>query len=243
MNEQWRNKKVAFIGDSITDKIHVGTTRNYWDYLAESCGIIPLVYGINGSQWDGVIPQAEKLIAEHGSDIDAIFVFLGTNDYNHSIPLGVWYDYREEETNCHGVMKKAMRRYFNTSASTLRGRINAGMGFLKKHFPLQQIILMTPVHRGFACFSETNVQPEESFPNELERYFEDYIACIRETSDIWSVPVIDLYSDSGLFPVMDEYAQYFHLADTDRLHPNAAGHKRIAETIRYKIQTLPASFR
>ena len=54
MNEQWCNKKVAFIGDSITDKIHVGTTRNYWDYLAESCGIIPLVYGINGSQWNGV---------------------------------------------------------------------------------------------------------------------------------------------------------------------------------------------
>lgn len=54
MNEHWKNKKVAFLGDSITDKIHVGTTRNYWDYLAESCQIVPLVYGLNGWTWAGV---------------------------------------------------------------------------------------------------------------------------------------------------------------------------------------------
>ena len=243
MNEQWKNKKVAFLGDSITDKIHVGTEKNYWEYLAESCGLIPLVYGINGQRWGSVRSQAEKLLAEHGSEVDAIFVFMGTNDYNGSVPPGEWFVLQEEENNYHGVMKKKLRRHFNMDKSTLKGCINDGMSFLKKHFPLQQIILMTPVHRGFACFSETNVQPEESFPNELERYVEDYIASIREASDIWSVPLIDLYSDSGLFPVMDEYAQYFHLANTDRLHPNAAGHKRIAETIRYKIQALPATFR
>ena len=64
MNEQWRNKKVAFLGDSITDKIHVGTTKNYWEYLAEDCGIIPLVYGINGHRWSGIRGQAEKLLAK-----------------------------------------------------------------------------------------------------------------------------------------------------------------------------------
>lgn len=243
MNEQWIGKKVAFLGDSITDRNHIGTSGNYWEYLAGSCGIVPLVYGINGNSWQHVIPQAEKLLAEHGADVDAIFVFMGTNDYNNSVPLGVWYDLREEETDCHGVMKMKMRRHFNTSGSTVRGRINAAMEFLKRHFPLQQIVLLTPIHRAFARFSDTNVQPEETFPNELDRYFEDYVGCIREAGDIWSVPVIDLYSDSGLFPVFDEYARYFHLPESDRLHPNAAGHRRIAETIRCRIQTLPATFR
>ena len=243
MNEQWKNKKVAFLGDSITDKIHVGTTKNYWEYLAETCGIVPLVYGINGSQWIGLIPQAEKLLAEHGDEVDAVFVFMGTNDYMGSVPIGEWFSVREEETNTHGVMKKKLRRYFNTGSGTFRGRINAGMSFLKKHFPRQQIILLTPIHRGFACFSEENVQPEESFPNLLDLYTETYIGCIKEAGNIWSVPVIDLNAVCGLFPMMDEYARYFHLADTDRLHPNAAGHWRMAEALKYQLQMFPASFK
>ena len=40
---QWKGKKVAFLGDSITDKKHVGTTKNYWQYLAEMLGLTPLV--------------------------------------------------------------------------------------------------------------------------------------------------------------------------------------------------------
>ena len=243
MNEQWKNKKVAFLGDSITDKVHVGTVKNYWEYLAESCGLIPLVYGINGQRWGSVREQAEKLLAEHGSEVDAIFVFMGTNDYNGSVPPGDWFVLQEEENNYHGVMKKKLRRHFNMDKSTLKGCINDGMSFLKKHFPLQQIILLTPIHRGFACFSETNVQPEESFPNELDLYTETYIGCIREAGNIWAVPVIDLNAVCGLFPMMDEYARYFHLADTDRLHPNAAGHRRMAEALKYQLQMFPASFK
>ena len=243
MNEQWINKKVAFLGDSITDKIHVGTAKNYWEYLAESCGIVPLVYGINGQRWGSVSDQARKLLDEHGSEVDAIFVFIGTNDYNGSVPPGEWFVLREEENNFHGVMMKKMRRHFNLDKSTLRGCINDGMSFLKKHFPVQQIILLTPIHRGFACFSDENVQPEESFPNLLDLYTETYINCIKEAGNIWSVPVIDLNAVSSLFPMMDEYAQYFHDPETDRLHPNAAGHKRIAEVLKYQMQMFPASFK
>lgn len=243
MNEQWINKKVAFLGDSITDKIHVGTSKNYWEYLAESCGIIPLVYGINGQRWGDLRSQAEKLLAEHGTDIDAVFVWLGTNDYMGAVPLGEWFDLHEEEANYSGMKKLTLRRSFNMAKSTLRGRINSGLSFLKKNFPLQQIILLTPIHRGFACFGEANIQPEESFPNRSDLYIESYISCIKEAGNIWSVPVIDLNAVSGLFPMMDEYARYFHDPETDRLHPNAAGHKRIAEVLKYQMQMYPATFR
>lgn len=67
-------EKVAFLGDSITDKIHVGTTKNYWQYLAEMLGIEPLVYGINGNQWNGILKQAQKLKADVGDEVDAIII-------------------------------------------------------------------------------------------------------------------------------------------------------------------------
>ena len=57
------------------------------------------------------------------------------------------------------------------------------------------------------------------------------------------MPVIDLNAVCGLLPMMDEYARYFHLADTDRLHPNAAGHWRMAEALKYQLQMFPASFK
>ena len=41
---QWKGRKVAFMGDSITDKAHVGTTKNYWQYLQEMLGLVPFVY-------------------------------------------------------------------------------------------------------------------------------------------------------------------------------------------------------
>lgn len=60
---QWRGCNVAFLGDSMTDKRHIGTSKNYWQYLEEMLGLRPLVYGINGHQWTGVMEQAARLAA------------------------------------------------------------------------------------------------------------------------------------------------------------------------------------
>lgn len=239
---QWQGKKVAFLGDSMTDKC-IESVDNYWMYLEKYLGIQPIVYGINGNQWINALDQAKKLKAEHGSDVDAVIVFIGTNDYNNAVPIGEWWSFREEETNSKGVIVKRMRRIPNMGDSTVCGRINQVMSYLKNNFPLQQIILLTPIHRGFARFSEQNVQPEESFPNNLGIYLDDYIRTTREAGSIWAVPVIDLHSLSGLFPVSDAYTRFFNNPETDRLHPSSAGHERIAKTLMYQLLALPATFR
>ena len=241
---QWKGKKVAYLGDSITDKIHVGTTKNYWQYLQELLGIEPLVYGINGYQWDGILEQAKKLKAEQGDKVDAIFIFAGTNDYNGNIPLGEWYTTKEEEVRVSGpsvvVRKKRIPEMDN---KTLRGRINIAMDYLKSNFPTQQIIILTPIHRAFAQFGEKNIQPEESFPNTLGLYIDDYVDVIKETANVWAVPVIDLNSICGLYPLKNEYTRYFHDKETDRLHPNAEGHYRIAKALMYQLLAYPADFK
>ena len=82
-------KKVGYIGDSITDPNCYGNKiKKYWDFLQEWLGITPYVYGISGRQWNDVPRQAEQLMKEHGEEVDAIIVLMGTNDFNAGIPIG-----------------------------------------------------------------------------------------------------------------------------------------------------------
>ena len=243
MTNQWHGKKVAFLGDSITDRCHVGTTKNYWQFLEELLGIKAFVYGLNGWKWDGVKEQAETMYHELGNDIDAIFIFMGTNDFNSGVPLGEWWNIQEEEIFSRGRMLKLQHRLLNTDVKTFCGCINNSMSYLKDNYPMQQIVLLTPIHRGFADFGGDNVQPEEVLPNNLGLFPEAYVEQLRKASDIWSVPLIDLYRLNGLLPLRNSHARFFHDEKTDRLHPNALGHERIAQTLVYQMLALPASFK
>lgn len=242
LNTQWQGKRVAFLGDSMTDERRGKITFIYWQYLSELMGIVPSVYGISGNQWDGIYKQALKLTAEKNTAIDAIFIFAGTNDFSHGTPMGSFYSETTKETNHNGSIVVRKYRSLPENDSTFCGRINKVMSYLKEHFPQQQIVIMTPIHRGFARFSDKNVQPEENFANAQNLYIEDYVDALRKAASVWSVPLIDLYSLSGLYPLADSHAQYFSDKDSDRLHPNSVGNYRLAKTIQYQMLTIPSGF-
>ena len=244
----WSGKKVVYLGDSITDPAQIERHKHkvYWNYLQELYGLEPHVYAISGYQWDRIYPMAQKMRTEMGDTPDAILILLGTNDYNSGVPLGEWFTVAEEDVNRRGVTIRQPRRHFAKNMGTFRGRINTVMEYLKQNFPDQQIVIMTPIHRGYANFGNANVQPPECFPNVLGLYLEDYVNALREAADIWSVPLIDLYRDSGLYPADPAYAKYFREGGEkgkDNLHPNGLGHLRMARTIAAKLRTLPPNFR
>lgn len=243
VSSQWEGKRVAILGDSISDKKRVGTTKCWWEYLAENLGIKPEVYAINGNQWNGILKQAEKLLLEKGQDIDAILIFAGTNDYNSGLPIGSWYNESIKDTEVAGpTMESRKHRDLVFSDNTFKGRINKALDFLKEKYPTKQIILITPIHRAKARFNDKNIQPDEMYPNKIGKYVDEYVNTIKEASNVWAVPVIDLNAISGLYPLKDSNIQFFHKADTDRLHPNAEGHKRMALSIQYQLLGYPASF-
>lgn len=241
-NSQWQGKRVAYLGDSMTQKSKNGTNTLYWEYLQELLGIEPYVYGISGNQWDGIYKQALKLREEKATAVDAILIFAGTNDFNHGVPLGKFFSETTKETNHNGNTVTFKYRTSVENDSTFCGRINKVMVFLKTNFPEQQIIIMTPVHRGYAKFNEKNVQPEERFANEQGLYLDSYVDALKQAATYWSVPLIDLYTLSGLYPLADSQTKYFNNADTDRLHLNALGNYRLAKTIQYQLLTLPSNF-
>lgn len=242
----WQGKIVAYLGDSITDPRNSAAKDKYWSYLQQWLGITPYVYAVSGRQWDDVPRQAEKLLAEHGDDFDAIIIFMGTNDYNNAVPLGRWYDETMEEVEYgHRFSKRAELRPCrkpSRDAATYRGRINIALDSLKRTFPEKQIVLLTPIHRAGFYHSDTNWQVPEQYANRYGEYLDAYVDAVKEAGQIWAIPVIDLGSLCGLYPLHDQHARYFNNASTDRLHPNDSGHRRIASTLYYQLLTLPCSF-
>lgn len=239
----WSGKRVAYLGDSITDPRNNAADTKYWGWLQQWLGITPYVYAVSGREWNDVPRQANQLITEHGDDFDAILIMIGTNDYNNAVPLGRWYDEKMEDVEYghryEKRMESRMRRTPSMDANTVKGRINIAMDSLKRTFPDKQIVLLTPIHRSGFYANEKNWQVPEDYANRCGEYLDAYVGAVKEAGQVWAVPVIDLGALCGLYPLYDQYAPYFKSAEKDRLHPNNNGHKRMAETLMYQLLTLP----
>jgi len=239
----WKGKRVAYFGDSITDPRNSGSKKKYWGFLQDWLGITPYVYGVSGRQWNDVKRQADLLHEEHGDSVDAILIFMGTNDYNSGVPIGEWFVEKEEQVmaGIHETKHLVDRRhrYPVMSDSTYRGRINMALDYVKRMYPQKQIVLLTPIHRAEFYANEKNWQPREDYTNKCGEYIDAYVESVKEAGNLWAVPVIDLNALSGLYPLMDEMAQFFKNAENDRLHPNDEGHRRMALTLMYQLAALP----
>ena len=239
----WKGKRVAYFGDSITDPRNNGSKKKYWGFLQDWLGIETYVYGRSGRMWNDVKRQADLLHEEHGDSVDAILIFMGTNDYNTGVPIGEWFVEKEEQVmaGIHEVKHLVDRRhrYPVMSDSTYRGRINMALDYVKRLYPQKQIVLLTPIHRAEFYANEKNWQPREDYTNKCGEYIDAYVQSVKEAGNLWAVPVIDLNALCGLYPLMDEMAQYFKSAENDRLHPNDEGHRRMALTIMQQLLALP----
>lgn len=242
----WHGKRIAYFGDSITDPRVLAGTQKWWTILSEMLSATSYCYAISGRQWNDIPRQTEALTKEHGQDVDAILIFMGTNDFNAGVPLGEWYDVKRENVEFarggQQYVQEREHRYMAYNDSTYKGRINKALLGLKKAFPTKQIVILTPIHRAYFASGKGNVQPDELWPNKLGNYLEEYTEALKEAGRIWAMPVIDLSSICGLYPLADEHAQYFSNPERDRLHPNDAGYDRIARTLYYQLVSLPCGF-
>jgi len=245
MIQDWNGRKVCFLGDSITEYVGVTTDTVYWARLREMTGIIPFCYGKNGAKFRDLLSQVESMKMDRGNDFDAVFIFAGTNDFNGSTPIGEWYTEKEELVvasvdNGTDITENRIHRTFDLDHSTLKGSINVVLSTLKADYPDKQIVIMTPVHRAFARFGDNNIQYDEMYSNSIGHFADEYVEVVREAASIWATELIDLHSASGLFPLYGKGAEkYFCNSKTDRLHPNAAGHERLAKVIAAKMNCIP----
>ncbi|MBQ4294017.1 MAG: SGNH/GDSL hydrolase family protein [Prevotella sp.] len=242
----WAGKRIGYFGDSITDPRNSGSVVKYWNFLESWLGTTSYVYAVSGRQWDNIPKQADQLWQEHGNEVDAIVIFVGTNDFNAGIPIGEWFEETDEKVLAAVHAPKAMAdRKMRTpikDSTTYCGRINIALEKVKSMYPDKQIVLLTPLHRAYANFSDKNIQPTEAYQNSCGEYFNRYVECVREAAQIWGLPLIDLHSLSGLQPMIPEGLRYFANPERDQLHPNDDGHYRMALTLYYQLGALPGGF-
>lgn len=214
----WEGATAVFVGDSIT--AGSGTTKTYFQFLKETLDFASVTgMGLGGSCISAKSDYGtgiQPLINRYSSipDADLIVVFMGTNDYGHETPMGTMAD---------------------TTDVSFYGALNVIIpGILGQH-PNSQLVFVTPLHRygfGKSKILGTNFTYDH-IPNGRGYGLGDYVAAIKAVCATYSVPVIDLYNACPINPenTADREA-YF----PDGLHPNAAGHAIVAETMAAQLQ-------
>lgn len=229
ISNEWKGKKACFLGDSITEGVN--TEKTYHEFLKEIVGFSECVnLGKDGATLAYRSDKTNNIVDQLSgipSDVDIIFIFAGTNDWGTSRVLGEWYEYS-------GTAGKSKRAY-NSDKTTTKGALIYIAKYLYQNFPNAQFVLMTPIHRDYYQYSASTFETNYNGYG----YIEDYTEAVKDCGQMFSIPVIDLRTLSGLYPTDDYNAYMYFTPNTDRLHPTAKGHEKIAKVISEQLKNIP----
>lgn len=136
-------------------------------------------------------------------DADAVVVFGGTNDFGHGdAPLGTMND---------------------RTPDTFYGALHTLYTSLLEIYTGKPIVVVTPLHRT----NEDNPRDDGNKQSNVG-VLKTYVDIIREVAEYYSLPVLDLYKNSGMQPKVSVIRETYI---PDGLHPNDKGHMLIAEKI------------
>ena len=87
---KWDGKKWACVGDSLTEQ-NIKAVRHYYDYVAESTGITPVIFGVGGTGYARGQESSNAFyqrVSAVPSDADVITIFGSFNDLGANLPIG-----------------------------------------------------------------------------------------------------------------------------------------------------------
>ncbi len=209
--------KINFLGDSITEGHGVSDNdHRFTNIIEKTTGAICRNYGIGGTRFARQNDEENRdddycsRFSKMDDDADIVAVFGGTNDFGHgNAPLGEFKD-RTPDTfygACHFLFSGLITKY-----------------------PTAKIVVFTPLHR---C-NEDDPRGDGRYPFDFGT-LKDYVNIIREIAEYYSLPVLDLFAESGLQPCVPVIREKYI---PDGLHPNDAGHIILAEKIISFFKTL-----
>lgn len=203
------NKKIGFLGDSIT--YGLGVNNPYPTIIQNNTNCNAVNYGVSGNSIAKAGSKGQPNAQENpmcirysqmDNDLDYIIVFGGTNDYAYQIPLG-------EETS--------------TDIETFYGGLNTLIEGLIEKYPGKPLLFLTPLYRTLSYESGYK--------------FLDYVVAIKNRCKYYSIPVFDLTERSTIKSLIDTINNLYYV-NGDRLHPNELGHEIIARIIQHQLEII-----
>ncbi len=211
-----KNLKIGFLGDSITYGVGTSNAENCYvgyrfpDLVATAVGAVAYNYGISGTRIaKQTLAVSDDPWSEYFAlrvdrmerDLDVVVVFGGTNDFGHGdAPLGDMNS--QGDDTFYGEMHSLTRKLINK-------------------YPKATIVFMTPLHR----LGEDSLVNHNGIRREpLKRY----VSAIREVCEFYSLPVLDLYKNSGMQPSVDVIRELYM---PDGLHPSDLGAEKLAKML------------
>ena len=226
----WKGKKVAFLGDSITQN------GEYVNSYASLTGCTALNYGIsathmaarNSSDSNAFDKRYSKMPVAR--NVDMVVVFGGTNDFGHT------------STAEFGAFSDGPRVGKYTFYAGLH-RLFKG---LQARYPEIPVVIMLPIHHGTEIDAPEYIIGSDKSITEgtnptTGKTFREYVNAIREVAAYYSFIVLDAYSYSNLSPMTeigDGTAGFFK----DGLHLSAAGGERLARWMYPQLEAVYEMF-
>ncbi len=145
------------------------------------------------------------------ADADVYLLFGGVNDFSRNVPLG---------------------QMGSTSTREFYGALDYLVRTITARSPEARLVVMTP------C--KTSGKHEKDIPGSFEQNHlgltqEPYVAAVREVADYYSLPVIDLYAQSGISPFLPQHRELYM---PDGLHYSPAGYERLALRIAAGLRAI-----
>jgi lysophospholipase L1-like esterase len=169
------------IGDSITylndhpEQTGNRITKGYMTRVVEK---LPYIHFVNqGHNGWTAIRIAQQIDSLGLTKADIYSVFLGTNDWWHSKPLGHFTDYRQ-----------------NTGTGTVYGSFRIILDKLRRLNPQAHLLLITPMQRGdFVYINNPKNNAYGSYKPKDGQTLESFAQAINSIGHAEQIPVVDLY--------------------------------------------------
>ena len=202
------NQKVYFLGDSITAGVGASVPeKSFVRLFANKYPQATVInYGISGTR------IAKKTVPSENPYCDQDFIDR-VEQMEDGADLVVIFG----GTNDYGHGDAPIGKFGDTDPYTFYGGARTLFEKLLFKFPKARLLVLTPLHR----IKELN-------ENAQGDVFYKFIVALRETAELFSIPVLDLYAVSGINPNFGNLKEEYM---TDGLHPNDAGHQRVFDLI------------